>query len=312
MQSGRGRSLARVGRASHLRGAWPRGRGFSSHAADLSWKEARFGGATIEIEHGRLPGTRVLQGRLGEIMAEIRAAERRGVFMKVPMHQAEIIPLAADHGFEFHHADGDHAMLLAWLPSTSSPVPDFATHVIGVGGMALNDRFEVLAVKEKRAPAATSQGSWKLPGGLLDLGEDIADGVAREVKEETGVVATFRSILAARHQHGAAFGRSDLYIACLLNAETYEIHMDEEEIGECRWLPLAEYYEGCKATSKRQGIDENFNTFVARNVLAACERGEDLEKLGTGGKKMQSPKGYVPGVTGLTSKPEFWVFSNFS
>ena len=49
------------------------------------------------------------------------------------------------------------------------------------------------------------------PGGLLDLGEEVRDGVEREVREETGIRATFRSILASRHQHGAAFGRDDLY-----------------------------------------------------------------------------------------------------
>ena len=177
--------------------------------------------------------------------------------------------------------------------------------------MAMNERYEVLAVQEKRAPSTTSQGSWKLPGGLLDLGEDIVDGVAREVLEETGVTATFRSVLAARHQHGAAFGRSDLYVACLLRPETTEIAIDSNEIGDCKWLPLAQYYEACKATSARQGVEENFNTFVARNVLAACERGDDLETLGVAGRKMKSPAGYIKGVTGLTSKPNFWTFSSW-
>ena len=35
-------------------------------------------------------------------------------------------------------------MLLNWLPTdASSPVPDFATHVIGLGGMCINERHEV-------------------------------------------------------------------------------------------------------------------------------------------------------------------------
>jgi len=203
-------------------------------------------------------------------------------------------------------------MLLNWLPTDSpSPVPDFATHVIGLGGMVLNDRQEVLCVKEKRAPAATSQGSWKLPGGLIDLGEEIATGVAREVREETGVVATFRSLLAVRHQHGAAFGRDDMYCVCLLQPETTEITIDENEIGEAAWLPLSSYYESTRATSARQGVDENFNSYVVRHVLAACERGDDISTLGFAGRQMASPKGYVKGVTGLTSKPEFWTFSQW-
>ena len=49
-----------------------------------------------------------------------------------------------------------------------------------------------------RAPNPRVQGSWKLPGGLLDLGEELRDGVVREVREETGVEATFRSLLAMR------------------------------------------------------------------------------------------------------------------
>ena len=48
-----------------------------------------------------------------------------------------------------------------------------------------------------------------------------------------------------------------------------------------------------------------------RHVLEACERGDDLSALGFAGRKMPSPKGYVKGVTGLTSKPEFWMFSQW-
>ena len=284
-----------------------------SSSALVSWSEGRFGGATISLSAAPIGSLEAFAEKFGAVMAEIRAASRRGVFMKVPIEQSAVITVAAQHGFEFHHAEGTSAMLLNWLPEAEpSPVPDFATHVVGLGGLVLNaESREVLCVKEKRAPAATSQGSWKLPGGLIDLGEEIADGVAREVFEETGVSATFRSILAARHQHGAAFGRDDMYMICLMTPETFDITIDENEIGEAAWLPLAEYYESTQATSARQNVPENFNSYVVRNLIAACERGDDFDALGFTARKMPSPKGYVKGVTGLSSKPDYFMFSQW-
>jgi 8-oxo-dGTP diphosphatase len=43
---------------------------------------------------------------------------------------------------------------------------------------------EVLLVRRGREPL---RGRWSLPGGLLELGETTAEGVAREVLEETGI-----------------------------------------------------------------------------------------------------------------------------
>jgi ADP-ribose pyrophosphatase YjhB (NUDIX family) len=300
--------LLSLGRALRV---GPSTRRLCSESGSIGWKEARFDGAMVLLGDEPMDGDLTkFAGQLSRVMGEISDAGRRGVWMPVPIGQSAVIPLAAKHGFKYHHAEGETAMLLNWLPTDQpSPVPDFASHVVGVGGMALNDRGEVLVVKEKNAPAVTSQGAWKLPGGLLNTGEEIADGVAREVYEETGVVARFSALLAARHQHGAAFGRDDLYCVCLLDPQTSAITIDPEEIGEARWLPLSDYYESTKATSKRQGVEENFNSFVVRNVLAACVRGDDLRTLGFAGRTMPSPKGYKSGVTGLTSKPEFWCFS---
>jgi ADP-ribose pyrophosphatase YjhB (NUDIX family) len=55
--------------------------------------------------------------------------------------------------------------------------------ILGVGAIILS-RGCALLVQRGRAPL---KGFWSLPGGALELGEHLADGVRREVLEETGL-----------------------------------------------------------------------------------------------------------------------------
>ena len=56
--------------------------------------------------------------------------------------------------------------------------------IIGVGAVILEgDR--VLLIKRGHAPL---KGEWSLPGGALELGETLEDGIRREVLEETGLI----------------------------------------------------------------------------------------------------------------------------
>lgn len=55
--------------------------------------------------------------------------------------------------------------------------------IVGVGAVVVNEE-RVLLVQRGREP---SRGKWSLPGGMLELGESILDGVRREVAEETGL-----------------------------------------------------------------------------------------------------------------------------
>ena len=55
--------------------------------------------------------------------------------------------------------------------------------LIGVGALIL-DRDRILMAQRGKEPL---KGWWSLPGGLLELGESLADGIRREVREETGL-----------------------------------------------------------------------------------------------------------------------------
>jgi 8-oxo-dGTP diphosphatase len=55
--------------------------------------------------------------------------------------------------------------------------------VIGVGGVLIHNGRALLI----RRAAEPLRGQWSIPGGRLELGETMAEGVARELKEETGI-----------------------------------------------------------------------------------------------------------------------------
>lgn len=55
---------------------------------------------------------------------------------------------------------------------------------VGVGAVVFRDG-KVLLVRRGIPP---SEGLWAIPGGLLELGESLAAGAEREIREETGVV----------------------------------------------------------------------------------------------------------------------------
>jgi len=55
--------------------------------------------------------------------------------------------------------------------------------IVGVGGVVFVGG-RVLLIKRRFEPLA---GRWSLPGGALELGETLAEGLAREMKEETGL-----------------------------------------------------------------------------------------------------------------------------
>lgn len=55
--------------------------------------------------------------------------------------------------------------------------------LVGVGGVVIH-RDRVLLIRRGSEPL---KGEWSIPGGMLELGEPLEDGVRRELEEETGL-----------------------------------------------------------------------------------------------------------------------------
>lgn len=63
---------------------------------------------------------------------------------------------------------------------------DFRKPSIGVAVVLRDEHGRILLIE--RSPASTQPGRWAIPAGYLDYGEDVREGAAREVLEETGLV----------------------------------------------------------------------------------------------------------------------------
>ncbi|KAL6073535.1 Nudix hydrolase domain-containing protein [Balamuthia mandrillaris] len=196
----------------------------------------------VLVQEQSLPSDLLLFGELLErALAEWKRQGRRGVWLRIPIAKSHLISIAAEFDFAFHHTGKDYVMMTKWLPEGQpNTLPDFCSHYVGVGGFVVNERNEVLVIKEKNGPIT---GFWKFPGGMVEAGEELWQAAIREVKEETGIDTEFQSILCFRQNVTASFGRSDLYFVCKLKPLSTNIQMQASEIADCKWMPMKEFME---------------------------------------------------------------------
>ncbi|XP_042510888.1 nudix hydrolase 8-like [Macadamia integrifolia] len=214
---------------------------FSRETSVLDAFEDEYEGIVVNSE--RLPSNpHTFASILQSSLSRWKREGKKGVWLKIPLEQSELVPIAVKQGFQYHHAEREYIMLTYWIPEGPDLLPANASHQVGVGGFAINDKNEVLVVQEKHcAPAYV--GSWKLPTGFILESEEIFTGVVREVKEETGIDAEFLEVIAFRHAHNVAFRKSDLFFICMLRPLSTEIKVDDLEIQAAKWMPLTEFLE---------------------------------------------------------------------
>lgn len=163
------------------------------------------------------------------------------VWLVISSKHTHLIQIAMDYGFEYHHCTASELMMVQRLVA-NAVLPSFATHTIGVGAVVFSERKEILTIVERR-DLISRPSHFKFPGGMLERGEHIADGVVREVYEETGIKTKFEGLISFRHHHGGQFSTSNIYAVCSLKPLSYEIVIDEIEVGKALWMPVDEYLE---------------------------------------------------------------------
>jgi len=209
----------------------------SEPAKAIVYKEDRFGGVEAELSDvALLASPQRVANELSQHLASWQQDGKGGVWMKIPLSCSSLVGTVVAAGFRYHHAKPEYAMLVKWLPSTPCTLPMYAFTKVGVGGVVVNDKDEVLMVKERISPMAAFQDSWKLPGGLADPEEDLAQTVLREVHEETGIDASLVGVVSMRHTHRLMHGQSDMYFLVKLRASNNEIRIDSHELKDAQWM----------------------------------------------------------------------------
>ncbi len=129
------------------------------------------------------------------------------------------------------------------LPNGETGKREIVRHNGAVAVLAIhNDRM--IVVDQYRQPLGRTQV--EIPAGKLEPGEDPADAIARELKEETGYTAKELKLLYSFYTSpGFADELIHLYLADEL--EQGEAQLDEDEFLEMSAITLEEAYEQIRA-----------------------------------------------------------------
>lgn len=206
-----------------------------------------YNGITIEIES--LPNTKEEFEDNLNLLINTQNSKRNLIWIYIDISKSDFIPIATKNGFFFHSCDEDYILVVKRLKENAI-VPTAANHTLGVGAVVINEKNELLVIKERMYSKV-----FKLPGGHIDNKEMISKACIREVLEETGVQVEFKSVISISHLYPHQFHKSNLYIACLAKPTTLEINIqDIQEIEEAKWIDVYEYLESENAPEFSKNI----------------------------------------------------------
>jgi ADP-ribose pyrophosphatase YjhB (NUDIX family) len=128
-----------------------------------------------------------LMVELARFVERVAAIARTGLAFKPDGYDSEryeeLLKEAARVHAVLAHTDSAaaEAMRLSWRESVIGGYDGYVTTAVGVGAIVFNDRDELLMMKRP-------SGRWWYPTGFCDVGISPAENVAKEVREEIGLI----------------------------------------------------------------------------------------------------------------------------
>jgi 8-oxo-dGTP pyrophosphatase MutT (NUDIX family) len=176
-----------------------------------------------------------------------RGADAAVMWIRIPTDLYKTLPWFQKNGFETHHADRTHVMVVR-PRSSKAVIPLYGTHYVRVECLVIEiGTGRVLMVRERLGP----DQSLKLVTGSVDLNEYVSAAAEREVKEETGIVAKADGFIGCGNRLATRFSRDEILIGLLLYAERgQEPKFDGTEIIEALWIEPERAIDICTVLAK--------------------------------------------------------------
>ena len=226
----------------------------------LTTQEDLYNGLIIDPKSTKISNQEFLIS-LEELIANAKKKKKNLLWLDLTVKQAQHIATALELGFKFHNCESTRTML-TYQVKVDAYIPVPPTHTMGVGAVVINDANEILLVRDK---IHMSSSIYKIPGGMLEEGNSLQEGVQREVWEETGIKTKFIKMISLLNAHPFMFNKSNMYLVFKLEPLTLEINIiDTEEIEKAFWMPLDDFFaheemsdfqkELVKASLRNEGI----------------------------------------------------------
>jgi len=110
--------------------------------------------------------------------------------------------------------------------------------LVAVGAVIEDDKGRILLVKHKQERGGYWQGKWICPGGKLEFGEKIKEGIRREVREETNLEVELVTPLVPFDRVVKVDGKTSLhviYIDYVARSVSGELKV-ASDAGEALWV----------------------------------------------------------------------------